>query len=96
MWPFVVRGPAIASGSSRLTFGAGWIATLRAGTLSLTARQAGMYGFMAFAQFYLFRHLLGVSPEVAKPEFWFVVPAGFGTSYPVNRWLIRTGIKERM
>ena len=59
-----------------------------------------MYGFMAFAQFYLFRHLLGVPLEVNTPEFWFVMQiamiAGFCTSYPVNWWLIRVGIKERM
>ena len=59
-----------------------------------------MYGFMAFAQFYLFRHLLGVRLEVASVEFWFMMQlamlAGFVTSYPVNWWLISEGIKERM
>ncbi len=83
-----------------LSFGAGIVAALKADTLSLTAWQVGMYGFMAFAQFYLFRHLLGVSLEVDTPEFWFVMQiamlAGFCTSYPVNWWLIRVGIKERM
>ena len=38
--------------------------------------------------------------EVNTPEFWFVMQiamlAGFCTSYPVNWWLIRVGIKERM
>lgn len=83
-----------------LSFGAGLVAALKADTLSLTAWQVGMYGFMAFAQFYLFRHLLGVALEVDTPEFWFVMQiamlAGFCTSYPVNWWLIRTGIKEGM
>jgi Domain of unknown function (DUF4396) len=59
-----------------------------------------MYGFMALAQFYLFRHLLGTTLEVPTPEFWFVMQiamlAGFVTSYPVNWWLIRAGIKEKM
>ena len=83
-----------------LSFGDGIVAALKADTLSLTAWQIGMYGFMAFAQFYLFRHLLGVPLKVNTPEFWFVMQiamlAGFCTSYPVNWWLIRVGIKERM
>ncbi len=83
-----------------LSFGAGLVAALKADTLSLTAWQVGMYGFMAFAQFFVFRHLLGVSLTVNTPEFWFAMQvamlAGFCTSYPVNWWLIRSGIKERM
>ncbi len=83
-----------------LSPGAGLVAAVKADTLSLTAWQVGMYGFMAFAQFYLFRHLLGVRLEVNTPEFWFVMQiamlAGFCTSYPVNWWLVRVGIKERM
>ena len=79
-----------------LSFGKGVIAALKADTLSLTAWQIGMYGFMAFAQFYLF----GTRLEVNKVEFWFVMQiamlCGFITSYPVNWWLIEAGIKERM
>ncbi len=75
-------------------------AAVKADTLSLTAWEIGMYGFMALAQFYLFRHLLGTRLEVPTPEFWFVMQiamlAGFVTSYPVNWWLIRAGIKEKM
>ena len=78
----------------------GLIAALKVDFLSLTAWQIGMYGFMAFAQFYLFGHLLGTRADVASPEFWFTMQiammAGFCTSYPVNWWLIRSGIKERM
>lgn len=59
-----------------------------------------MYGFMAFAQLYLFGQLLGLWAEVNTPEFWFAMQlatvAGFCTSYPVNWWLVRTGIKEAM
>ena len=73
---------------------------VKADTLSLTAWQVGMYGFMAVAQFWLFRHLLGVPLEVNSPEFWFMMQiamlAGFATSYPVNWWLIRVGVKEKM
>jgi len=35
------------------------LAALKADTLSLAAWQAGMYAFMAFAQLYLFGHILG-------------------------------------
>jgi hypothetical protein len=75
-------------------------AAMKADTLSLTAWQVGMYGFMAIAQFYLFRYVLGLKLEVPTPEFWFMMQiamvAGFITAYPVNWWLIRSGIKERM
>ena len=37
-----------------LGFAAGIWAAIKADTLSLTAWQVGMYGFMAFAYFYLF------------------------------------------
>ena len=83
-----------------LSFGKGVIAALKADTLSLTAWQIGMYGFMALAQFYLFRTLLGVNLEVNTLEFWFMMQiamlCGFVTAYPVNWWLIRVGIKEEM
>lgn len=73
---------------------------LKADTLSLSAWQVGMYGFMAIAQFWLFRSVLGLRLEVDTPEFWFMMQlamlAGFVTAYPVNWWLIRSGIKEKM
>ncbi|RYC31346.1 DUF4396 domain-containing protein [Lichenibacterium minor] len=78
----------------------GLVASLKADTLSLTAWQVGMYGFMAFAQFYLFGRLLGHRAEADTPEFWFVMQiamvCGFATSYPVNWWLVRAGVKEAM
>lgn len=73
---------------------------VKADTLSLTAWQVGMYGFMALAHFYIFGHLLGTTLRVASVEFWFMMQiamiAGFLTSYPVNWWLIRRGTKEAM
>jgi Domain of unknown function (DUF4396) len=75
-------------------------AAVKADTLALTAWQVGMYGYMAIAQFYLFRHVLGLKLQVPTPEFWFMMQiamlAGFVTSYPINWWLIRSGIKEKM
>jgi hypothetical protein len=80
--------------------GEGIVAALKADTLSLIAWQIGMYAFMAFAQFYLFRRLLGAGLEVDSAEFWFMMQiamiCGFVTSYPVNWWLVRAGIKEEM
>ena len=59
-----------------------------------------MYGFMAVAHFWLFKQVLGVELEVPTPEFWFMMQiamlCGFVTSYPVNWWLIRKGVKEAM
>ena len=83
-----------------LSLGQGIIAALKADTLSLISWQLGMYGFMALAQFYLLGQLLGRRAEVNSPEFWFVMQlamlAGFVTAYPVNWWLVQSGIKERM
>jgi len=79
---------------------AGLRAALKADALSLTAWQIGMYGFMAFASLYCFRHVFGVRLEVDSVEFWFMMQiamlCGFLTSYPVNWWLLRSGIKEMM
>ena len=84
----------------KLPPGKGLVAALKADTLSLTAWQVGMYGFMAFAQFYVFRAVLGTRLETNTPEFWFMMQIamifGFLTSYPVNRLLIHKGLKEKM
>jgi hypothetical protein len=76
------------------------IAAIKADTLSLTAWQIGMYGFMAIAYFVTFRYGLGVKLATDTVEFWFMMQiamlCGFMTSYPVNWWLIRAGLKERM
>lgn len=80
-----------------LSAGAGLKAAVKADTLSLTAWQVGMYGWMAIVLFVFF------TPETlgkTSPVFWFMMQlamlAGFMTSFPVNWWLIRKGIKERM
>jgi hypothetical protein len=69
---------------------------LKADTLSLAAWQIGMYGWMAVTTFAIFDRDLGPSSVV----FWFMMQigmvAGFFTSYPINWWLLRKGIKEAM
>ena len=83
-----------------LGFHYGMIAALKSDTLTVTTWQIGMYSFVALAQFGYFRPLLGKLVEVSTPEFWFTMQiamlAGFATSYPVNWWLIKVGIKEKM
>jgi hypothetical protein len=83
-----------------LSVGEGLWQAVKADTLSLTAWQVGMYGFMAVAFFWIFRDVLGTELKGASPEFWFMMQlamlCGFLTSYPVNWWLIRRGLKEAM
>jgi len=71
-------------------------AALKADTLSLAAWQLGMYGWMAVTVFLIFHHEL----EKTNPVFWFMMQiamgVGFLTSYPVNWWLVRAGLKEKM
>ena len=83
-----------------LGFWEGIVAAVKADTLSLTAWQIGMYGFMAIAHFLIFGALLGAKLEVAMVEFWasmqIAMICGFLTAYPANWWLIRKGLKEAM
>lgn len=74
----------------------GFVAAVKADALSLTSWQIGMYGWMAAATFLIF----GSEIPKTDPAFWFMMQiamlCGFLTSYPVNWWLITTGIKEKM
>lgn len=79
-----------------MSLGEGLKAAIKADVLSLTAWQLGMYGWMAIVTFAIFGHEI---PQT-DPVFWFMMQiamlAGFLTSFPVNWWLIRSGIKEAM
>jgi hypothetical protein len=83
-----------------LSVGEGIVQAVKADTLSLSAWQVGMYAFMVFAQFFIFRAVLHTRLEVNSAEFWFMMQiamlAGFVTAYPVNWWLLRKGMKEKM
>lgn len=72
----------------------GLVAAVKIDTLSLLAYQAGMFAAMALAAL----ALPGLKP--ANWAYWLVMQGamvlGFATTYPVNWWLIRRGIKERM
>ncbi|SDP09565.1 protein of unknown function [Mucilaginibacter sp. OK268] len=72
------------------------MAALKADTFSLIAWQVGMYGWMALC----FYGIFGYKIPVTSPLFWFMMQIGmlwgFVTAYPVNWWLIKRGIKEKM
>lgn len=78
----------------------GLVAAIKADTLSIGSWQVGMYGAMALIQFALLKPVYGVIAPVDTPEFWFAMQiamlAGFATAYPVNWWLVRSGVKEKM
>jgi hypothetical protein len=83
-----------------LSVGEGVRQAVKADFLSITAWQAGMYGLMAILQFAALKPMFARIAPVDSPEFWFAMQlamlAGFVTTYPVNWWLIRRGIKEKM
>jgi hypothetical protein len=71
-------------------------AAIKADTLSLVAFQVGMYIWMAVYQKLIFHPRL----EANSAVFWFMMQlgmvAGFATSFPMNMFLIKIGIKEAM
>jgi uncharacterized protein DUF4396 len=79
-----------------LSFRAGVWAAIKADTLSLIAFEVGLFAWMALAYFVLFQPHL--TPNQAT--YWFMMQigmlVGYATSYPMNWWLIRIGIKEPM
>lgn len=83
-----------------LGFRDGMVAAVKADTLSLIAWQVGMYGFMAIAYFAIFPMWFDATLKTNSAEFWFAMQIamlfGFATSYPVNWWLLKVGIKEKM
>lgn len=72
-----------------------WWRALKVDFLSLTAWQVGMYGWMALVIFVWIGHL-----RPGQIEFWFMMQCamacGFITSYPMNWWLIKAGVKTSM
>ena len=76
--------------------GAIW-AAMKADTLSITAFQVGMYGWMAVVYFKLFP---GPHLTALDPRYWLMMQVammcGFATSLPMNRVLIGLGWKEAM
>ena len=80
-----------------LPAGQGLKLAAKADFLALTAFEVGLFGWMAIMQLVLF-----ISPGLPTDSaaFWFLMQVGmligFATTYPVNWWLIRHGIKDIM
>ncbi|MFI7272356.1 DUF4396 domain-containing protein [Streptomyces sp. NPDC049879] len=77
---------------------AGLVAAAKADVLSLTAFEIGLFAWMAVQYFVIFPAPDHIAPD--SPVYWAGMQlgmiAGFCTSWPVNVWLIRRGIKEAM
>lgn len=69
---------------------------IKADTLSILAFQVGMFAWMALSALVFFAHSLPIN----GPVFWFMMQIGmilgFATTYPVNQWLVRIGLKHGM
>ncbi len=74
----------------------GIVAAVKADSLSLLAWQVGMYGWMAIARFAILGHPYDKTTSVFWVMMQIAMLVGFATSYPVNVWLVRAGLKERM
>lgn len=88
---------AAIRGMEHVPQGEAVVRAAKADFLSLTAWQAGMYGWMAIAMFVLGD---GTMASRTSFRFWFMMQiamcCGFLVSLPVNAWLIRKGIKKGM
>ncbi len=81
-----------------LSAGRAILAAVKADTLSILAFQVGMYLFMALVYFKLFPAPHHLTPW--DPRYWLMMQiamiCGFATSFPMNRFLIGAGLKEKM
>jgi Domain of unknown function (DUF4396) len=67
---------------------------IKSDTLSVLSFEVGLFGWMGFAQYAI------SNAPIDSSTHWFSMQIGmllgFLTSWPVNRWLLRRGIKEPM
>jgi cytochrome c-type biogenesis protein CcmH/NrfF len=74
----------------------GIVQAAKVDTLSILSFQVGLFGWMALAHFVLFQPALAIDTSTH----WFMMQVGmavgFLTAWPVNRLLVRRGIKEKM
>src|SRR6266516_3912546 len=67
---------------------------IKSDTLSVLSFEVGLFGWMALAQYLIW------NAPIDSSSHWFLMQIGmmlgFVTSWPVNRWLLRHGIKEPM
>jgi hypothetical protein len=71
-------------------------AAIKADTLSIVAFQVGLFIGMYLYQGVIFENPLAKTTA----SYWFLMQLsmilGFFTAYPVNKWLVKVGIKEKM
>ena len=76
----------------------GLLAAAKADTISLTAFEIGLFGWMAVMAFVLFPAPHNLTPSSAA--FWLLMQIGmiigYFTSWPANVWLVKRGIKVPM
>jgi hypothetical protein len=69
---------------------------IKSDTLSVLSFEVGLFGWMALAHYVIWEPPLPIDSS----SHWFMMQIGmvmgFVTSWPVNRWLLRHGIKEPM
>jgi hypothetical protein len=69
---------------------------IKSDTLSVLGFEVGLFGWMAVADYVIWKPPLAIDSS----SHWFMMQIGmmmgFVTSWPVNRWLLRHGIKEPM
>jgi len=97
-WMFGIAFQYFAIKPTRhLTTGQALIAAIKSDTLTVTSFEIGMFSWMALAFFVFFSHS---HMKPTEASYWFMMQiamvCGFITSLPVNRWLLKTGIKEAM
>jgi hypothetical protein len=84
--------PGRPDGPARLAV----IDAIKADTLSIVAFQVGMFAWMAITTVVIF----GGPLPIDGPTYWFMMQIGlilgFITTFPINQWLVRSGIKHSM
>jgi hypothetical protein len=70
---------------------------IKVDTASIVSFQIGLFGWMAVYMLVIWPHH-GI--RIDSPDFWFQMQIGmilgYFTAWPVNRWLVSNGIKEKM
>ncbi len=69
---------------------------IKSDTLSVLSFEVGLFGWMAVSHYLIWQPPLAIDSS----SHWFMMQVGmvlgFLTSWPVNRWLLRRGVKEPM
>ena len=68
---------------------------IKSDTLSVLSFEVGLFGWMALSQYVIWQP----APPIDSSGHWFTMQIGmilgFLTSWPVNRWLLRSGVRSR-